>query len=90
MSDLLPQTIPMDAPSWTFWFESNRLWGWVASEADWYALCHEFHDRSPLEANAGPKLGPHSAFGFRSEYRGKKTLRDHAAEHGLTWMVPNA
>lgn len=90
MSDLLPQTRPMNAPPWAFWFESNHLWGWVASEADWRALSHEFPDRSPLEANVGPKLGQHSAFGFRSEYCGKRTLRDHAIKHGLTWMVPDA
>jgi hypothetical protein len=93
----LQQFRPTDAPEWAFWFESNSVFGWVLSTQDWAFVCTH-HTHRPIVSKARQATREHSStvmhtpsdlsFGFRSEHiGGKRTLADHAAEHGLTWLT---
>lgn len=87
-----------NAPSWSFWWESNSIFGWVCSPLDWDAVWQR-HTLYPedLAKKARQAVFDHGAvvmhagaqhsYGLRREHTGARTLYDHAQEHKLLWLI---
>lgn len=98
----LPPTRPDGAPAWAFFWDSNPINGWVASEEDFRILVRVLELWAAINGGPVPTLTTDDrrhplqakrfdgvdfhGFGFRFEHRGE-TLRTHAERNGLDWML---
>jgi hypothetical protein len=91
----LPQRMDNPPPG-TFWLETGACFGLVSNKEQWlFALSLLKHVRDPLDMKIATwvhpsqiMVGDYPSFGLGREHlEGKKTLRDHAREHNLTWLL---
>lgn len=91
---MLPQSKPVGAPEWSFWLETNAVFGWITSREAWMAArdCYPSTPASRFKQAqwTHPALiaVPQSlSFGLCREHEGPRTLEDHAKDFGLEWLT---